>query len=422
MAHKDTIKLRNWVWAPALALLFTGCVAGYDAEDPATGGEALELGDGAAALASGCTPLAVSSVSASTDDGNVPANAVDGSLSTRWSGYGVGAYLTVDLGAAGPVCGADIAWFRGDQRASTFTIAVSSDGAQYTTAYSGVSSGNTASYESYSFASVTARYVRITVNGNTQNDWASISELRIGGGAGAPEPPQPPPSGLFSESFSYPDGLITNEYAYSHPSADDAQVSPLWEVTSGSLFAKAGRGWSGIPDGQSPGPDSDPYNDSAVFRVRTRRTDFDNVRVAFKLLNKSLTTTSRTPAESYDGMHVFLRYQSPEELYTASINRRDNRAVIKKKLPGGPSNGGTYTTIGSTVSHTVPYGSWQNVEATIRTNANGSVTIGLYSGGNLVVSGTDSGQGGAPITAPGRVGFRGDNCHFEVDDFVVTAL
>lgn len=420
MAHRETVKTLNVVFAPALALVLAGCVVG-DVADPTTGGEEMEIGDGAAALTGGCAQLAVSSVTASTNDGNVPANAVDGSLGTRWSGYGVGANITVDLGAAGPVCGVDIAWYRGDQRSSSFTISVSSDGSQYTAAYSGSSSGSTASYESYPLAGVTARYVRITVNGNTQNDWASISELRIGGGAGSPEP-EPPPGALFSEPFSYPDGLITNEYAYSNPNDNDSHVSPVWQVTSGSLFAKAGRGWSGIPDGRSPGPDSNPYNDSAVFRVRTRRTDFNNVSVAFKLLNKGLTTTSRTPAEAYDGMHIFLRYQSPYELYTASINRRDNRAVIKKKLPGGPSNGGTYTTIGSTVIHTVPYGNWQDVEATIRTNANGSVTIRLYSGGNLVVSGTDSGQGGSPITAPGRVGFRGDNCHFEIDDFVVTAL
>src|SRR5262249_45414856 len=37
--------------------------------------------------------------------------------------------------------------------------------------------------ETYDFADTTARYVRITVNGNTLNQWASITELRVQGGA-----------------------------------------------------------------------------------------------------------------------------------------------------------------------------------------------------------------------------------------------
>src|SRR5439155_12770402 len=41
------------------------------------------------------------------------------------------------------------------------------------------SSGTTASFENYNFADVTARYVMITVNGNTGNNWASISEINI---------------------------------------------------------------------------------------------------------------------------------------------------------------------------------------------------------------------------------------------------
>src|SRR4051794_15113509 len=46
-----------------------------------------------------CGKLNVSSITASTDDGNLPSNAIDGNLATRWSGLGVGAYLTADLGS-----------------------------------------------------------------------------------------------------------------------------------------------------------------------------------------------------------------------------------------------------------------------------------------------------------------------------------
>ena len=58
----------------------------------------------------------------------------------------------------------------------------------------------------------------------------------------------------------------------------------------------------------------------------------------------------------------------------------------------------------------------------MRTNADGSVTIRLLSGGQLVVEATDHGTGGPPITSPGRVGLRGDNSNFRFDDFQVSAL
>jgi hypothetical protein len=60
-----------------------------------------------------------------------------------------------------------------------------------------------------------------------------------------------------------------------------------------------------------------------------------------------------------------------------------------------------------------------NVGASIVTNAGGSVTIRLYRGGVLLDEATDTGLGCAPITGPGKVGVRGDNADFVIDDFVV---
>jgi hypothetical protein len=229
--------------------------------------------------------------------------------------------------------------------------------------------------------------------------------------------------GPFADSFAYPNGLITNEYAYWNPSDPRAVQSPVWEMTSGSLFASNGEGWSGIPDDVGPNPTSSSGTDSAVFRLTTKENDFGDVAVSFKLLNQGLSSTASTPPVAWDGIHVFLRYQSEFNLYYASIDRRDNTVVIKKKVPGGPSNGGTYYDLSPNVSHVVPYNSWQIVRATVQNNANRSVTIKLYSGDNLLVSATDDGSiGGPPITAPGKVGIRGDNCNFKVDDFSVSSL
>ena len=192
-------------------------------------------------------------------------------------------------------------------------------------------------------------------------------------------------------------------------------------MTSGSLFARNGFGYTGVPDTISPNATSSNGTNSAVFRLNTRRFDFGNVAVNFRLSNLGFTQTTATPPVAWDGVHVFLRYQSQQSLYYASINRRDGTAVIKKKVPGGPSNDGTYYTLAS-AAHAVPMSSWQAVRAEVVTNPDGSVTMRLLAGGVLIVQATDSGTGGPPITKPGAVGIRGDNDRFQFDDFTVTSL
>jgi len=233
---------------------------------------------------------------------------------------------------------------------------------------------------------------------------------------------------LFSDTFNRPDGLITNEFTYWNPTDPAGVRSPDWELGSGSFFIQGNTGWSGIPDDcsrgkLSPNALSTNCTDSAVFRLHTRRFDFNNVKVAFGLYSHGLTSTSLTPPVDWDGVHIFLRYQSEFELYYASINRRSQTAVLKKKCPGGPDNGGTYYPLTSFVPHTWSPGTWQHVSATIQTNADQTVTIALYDDNGLVVQGTDTNIGKcAPITHPGAVGIRGDNNNFKIDDFVVTEI
>jgi hypothetical protein len=124
---------------------------------------------------------------------------------------------------------------------------------------------------------------------------------------------------------------------------------------------------------------------------------------------------------AWDGVHLWLRYQSQYSLYYASVARRDGRIVIKKKCAGGVSNNGTYYTLGSEVpGHAAPLGGWTAVAATVRTNANGTVTITAFRDGVQVASGTDTGVGCSAITKPGAVGIRGDNAQFTFSDFHVT--
>jgi hypothetical protein len=227
---------------------------------------------------------------------------------------------------------------------------------------------------------------------------------------------------LFAPRFGSGTALMTNDYAYFNKGNRRAVRSSDWLVTSGSLFARRGAGWTGIPDSAAPNARSTNGTGSATFRLVTRLRDFGNVAVSFELLTQQLVHTRHNHAHSWDGVHVFLHYRSQHSLYVLTVNRRDNVALVKKKRPGGPANGGTYYTVGSSVSYRPPLGRWQHVLATIRSNADHTVTIALYLDGRQLLTRTDAGVGGDALTGPGAVGIRGDNAQFEFANFRVRAL
>jgi hypothetical protein len=134
-----------------------------------------------ALTATNCRLLPTTRVTAIGDDGNVPANTQDDNLTTRWSHLGKGSWLTMDLGTTQNLAGATVAWHRGNERQNHFTLETSEDGTTFTQAYAGTSALNAAA-QTYRFTAVRkARYVRVTVNGNTVNDWNSIAESRACG-------------------------------------------------------------------------------------------------------------------------------------------------------------------------------------------------------------------------------------------------
>ena len=223
---------------------------------------------------------------------------------------------------------------------------------------------------------------------------------------------------LVRDHFDRPNGLITNEYAYHNPKKP-AVRSDVWQVTSGSFFARNRAGWTGVPDDRRPNVNSSTGTGSAVFRLISRRADLTDVTFTFRLVNLRLRPSTRAGDAAWTGVHVFLRYQNEHSLYVVSVNRRDNTITIKKKVPGGPSNGGTYHTLAAG-DYRVPYGRRQNVATTIRTTARGWVAITLEVDGRRLLQATDAGRGGRPITAGGRVGIRGDACEFLVDDVLAT--
>jgi hypothetical protein len=222
---------------------------------------------------------------------------------------------------------------------------------------------------------------------------------------------------LLADNFSRPDGLITNEFAAYNPHDAAAVRSGTWLVTSGSLFARGNSGWTGVPNRGTPGPHSDGINDSVVFRAVTQRNDFLNVSVSFSLLVKRFMPVQN--GMTWLGVHVFLRYQNPDLLYVVSVDRQDGVITVKKKVPGGPSAGGTYYTLAQ-VHGTPTVGRWEQITASAVDNGEGGVAIEVSVNGRPRLSAVDNGVGDVPpITGPGRVGLRGDYTEFLFDNFTV---
>ncbi|HEX2068381.1 MAG TPA: discoidin domain-containing protein, partial [Nitrososphaeraceae archaeon] len=120
------------------------------------------------------------------DEGHdaIETNVLDNNLNTRWSTETVGSWIQTDLGVNNVICSLDIAWYKGNTRSYNFIISLSTDGTTYTNVYEGISSGKTLSSERYNFKENTARYVKITINGNNEDgneNWGAITEIDVNG-------------------------------------------------------------------------------------------------------------------------------------------------------------------------------------------------------------------------------------------------
>ena len=232
----------------ALTTCLAGCGVGAepgassDGEGSATDGD--QVSDQKAITpsppaAAGCTVrLTPASLVASVAQAENPAaNAADGDLTTRWSGRGKGAYVTADLGATQSICSISLAWYNGgvSGRIYDYALSTSTDGSNFSPLLSGKSLPDTA-LQPVGFQAVNARYVRLTVNGNTQNDYASVTEFQITASA-------PPAS-----AFVHP-GILVGREQLDFVKAQIAGGRQPWkkeyELARGS--APAGRGHVASP-------------------------------------------------------------------------------------------------------------------------------------------------------------------------------
>jgi len=167
--------------------------------------------------------IPVISASDSGDDGHVAANAIDGSLATRWSADGNGQWIRFDLGTNQPVGSVAIAWYEGNTRTDLFDIQTSPDGTNWNTVYIGHSSGTNLNLETYPVIVSSGRYVRIVGYGNTVNSWNSITEVELFG-----PPPAEPPAGLRL--------MVDPASPVLHGSLNSAPVSFKWNPQAGATY------------------------------------------------------------------------------------------------------------------------------------------------------------------------------------------
>jgi len=118
-------------------------------------------------------------VTASTNDGNLPANTVDNNLGTRWSGSGDGAWIQYDLGTTQNVARVSVAAYQGNGRHNRFDIQVSDDATAWTTVFSGETSATTTLQEPFDFTPTPGRYVRYLGHMADISTWNSVTEVDI---------------------------------------------------------------------------------------------------------------------------------------------------------------------------------------------------------------------------------------------------
>lgn len=121
---------------------------------------------------------AVTSVTASADDGNKPENVIDGDYNTRWSAQGAYCMLTLELPQLLPIGYVGVAWYVGNERTSSFEIELSENGTDYHSVFKG-QSALTLNMTGYDAGGENARFVRIACMGNSENLWNSITEIKI---------------------------------------------------------------------------------------------------------------------------------------------------------------------------------------------------------------------------------------------------
>ena len=122
--------------------------------------------------------LICETVTATSNDGNLPANVLDKDPITRWSAQGIGQYLEFCFATTISLKNIAISFYKGNERATSFSIETSTDGITWAKVITNqASSGASLNLETFSFTPIQAKKMRVIGLGNSVNDWNSITEV-----------------------------------------------------------------------------------------------------------------------------------------------------------------------------------------------------------------------------------------------------
>jgi hypothetical protein len=129
----------------------------------------------------GASAFSITNITASANDGNVPANTRDGNLTTRWSADGNPQWIKYQFAATTAISAVIINFYKGNERVSNFDILVSNDDITYTPVLTGAASGGTTlNAQTFTFPSpVQCRYIEYLGHGNSVNTWNSLVEVNF---------------------------------------------------------------------------------------------------------------------------------------------------------------------------------------------------------------------------------------------------
>jgi hypothetical protein len=129
-----------------------------------------------------------------TSKNALPANVLDNNLNTGWSVKGKGSWILLDIGqqataankkatASSAVCNVEISFDKGDKVINLFTIQTSSDGIHFSQPVFYQNTGLVPGKEWYNAnfddQAIKARYIKITLLGNTQGDSYDVAEVKV---------------------------------------------------------------------------------------------------------------------------------------------------------------------------------------------------------------------------------------------------
>ena len=153
---------------------------------------------------------------------------LDNNFNTRWSNYGSGSYIQIELEKNDILCAVDIAWHRGDVRINNFQSQLPKMVLPLLLSFL-ASPAAILIHMNHMWLTIPIcmlQYIRVTVNGNTENDWASISEIRAFSKPSSTDPSGPGQPGPDPNPGQLPAGCIQDKVTRIGASGYDGNTVP----------------------------------------------------------------------------------------------------------------------------------------------------------------------------------------------------